>query len=114
MTAEEVNALPEKARDYIHQLATNADPSGMVRENMQLRDVNKGLQIMYRKAADALDAKTIEAVIKNLPRYTYGYQSDEWGMNRNLCSYVAHDGPFLLRAEVLKTIATQAAQGEKS
>ena len=114
MTAEEVNALPEKARDYIHQLATNADPSGMVRENMQLRDINKELQNMYRKAADALDAKTIEAVIKNLPRYTYGYQSDEWGMNRNLCSYVAHDGPFLLRAEVLKTIATQAAQGEKS
>lgn len=63
--------------------------------------------------ADVLDAKTIKAAIKNLPRYNYGYQSDEWGMGRSLCSYVAHDGPFLMRDEVLKTIASQAAQGEK-
>ena len=55
MDPEEVNALPEKARDYIHQLSANADPSGMVRENMQLLDVNNGLQLMYRKAADALE-----------------------------------------------------------
>ena len=92
---------------------TATDPSGMVRENMQSKDVNKGLQIMYRKAADVLDAKTIKAAIKNLPRYNYGYRSDEWGMGRSLCSCVAHDGPFLMRDEVLKTIASQAAQGEK-
>ena len=59
MTAEEVNALPEKVRDYIHQLATNADPSGMVRENMQLRDANNGLQIMYRKAAARASRRNI-------------------------------------------------------
>ena len=54
MTAEEVNALPEKARNFIHDLETNADPSNMVRENIQLKDVNNGLQAMYRGASNAL------------------------------------------------------------
>lgn len=56
MTGDEVQALPVKARNYIHQLAANTDPSGMVRENAQLLDTNAGLQIMYRKAADALES----------------------------------------------------------
>lgn len=55
MTAAEINALPLKAREYIHQLVANADPAGMVRENMQLLDTNKGLQAMYRSAADDRD-----------------------------------------------------------
>ena len=55
MTATEINALPHKAREYIHQLEANTDPSGMVRENMQLLDTNKGLQIMYRNRTDELD-----------------------------------------------------------
>lgn len=55
MTATEINELPPKAREYIHQLVANADPAGMVRENMQLLDTNKGLQVMYRKAADERD-----------------------------------------------------------
>ncbi len=52
-TAENINALPEPLRDYVHQLEARCDPSGTVRENAQLKDVNKGLQIMYRNAADA-------------------------------------------------------------
>ena len=56
LDAAAVAALPVEARAYIHQLATNADPSGMVRENMQLRDTNAGLQIMYRKATDGAQA----------------------------------------------------------
>ena len=55
MTATEINALPPKAREYIHQLEANTDPSGMVRENMQLLDTNKGLQIMYRNRTDELE-----------------------------------------------------------
>ena len=55
MSAAEVNALPPKAREYIYQLESNADPAGMVRENMQLRDTNKGLQVMYRNRTDELD-----------------------------------------------------------
>lgn len=55
MTATEINELPPKAREYIHQLVANADPAGMVRENMQLLDTNKGLQVMYRNRTDELD-----------------------------------------------------------
>lgn len=52
MTAEEYAALPKAARDYIHQIETNADPAGMVRENMQLRDTNEALEKMYRNVVD--------------------------------------------------------------
>jgi hypothetical protein len=36
-TAEAINALPEPLRPYIHDLATNTDPAGMVGENIILR-----------------------------------------------------------------------------
>ena len=57
MTEQEIydTGLPPKAREYIHQLESNADPAGMVRENMQLRDTNKGLQVMYRNRTDELE-----------------------------------------------------------
>jgi hypothetical protein len=37
-TASNVNALPEGVREYVHDLETNADPAGMVRENALLTD----------------------------------------------------------------------------
>lgn len=55
-TTENINELPEPLRKYICDLETNADPSGMVRHNTILRDQVAGLQVMYRKAADALAA----------------------------------------------------------
>jgi hypothetical protein len=36
-TPEAINALPEPLRRYIHELETNTDPAGMVRENIILR-----------------------------------------------------------------------------
>lgn len=73
MTATEINALPRKAREYIHQLVANADPAGMVRENMQLLDTNKGLQAMYRSAADDRDRmrKVLERVRTLLDSVAY-------------------------------------------
>ena len=53
-TPNNVNALPKPLRDYIHNLVANCDPSNTVRESMILKDCNAGLQIMYRKAANAL------------------------------------------------------------
>ncbi len=38
MTPEEVNALPEKVRQYISDLATISDPAGMVQEIAGLKD----------------------------------------------------------------------------
>lgn len=52
-TAENINALPEPLRLYIAGLETLCDPAGIVRENTLLKDCNKGLQAMYRKAVDA-------------------------------------------------------------
>jgi hypothetical protein len=31
ITADEINALPEKLRDYIHDLSTKFDPAGDIR-----------------------------------------------------------------------------------
>ena len=36
-TAENINALPDPLRKYIADLETNADPAGMIQENMSLR-----------------------------------------------------------------------------
>lgn len=43
-TPEKINALPDPIRSYIHQLATNADPPSMVRENVLLKDTIKALE----------------------------------------------------------------------
>lgn len=55
-TPENINALPEPIRQYVMELETLCDPAGIVRENMLLKDCNRGLQLMYRKAADAAPA----------------------------------------------------------
>ena len=55
-TVENINALPDPLRAYVHALETNADPSGMVRDNTILREQLAGLQIMFRKSQDALAA----------------------------------------------------------
>ncbi len=60
-------------------------------------------------AAPAAPAVNVRVAIEKLPRYTYGYKSDEWGMNSHLTSYKAEDGKFLRRDDVLSAIAAQAA-----
>lgn len=50
MSPAEVNMLPPRVRSYIHELHTNADPAGTVRELAQLKDTNRALQLMYRRA----------------------------------------------------------------
>lgn len=44
MNSEQFQSLPQWARDYIAAIETNCDPAGMVRENMQLRDVVRELE----------------------------------------------------------------------
>lgn len=44
MTPEEINALPQRVRDYIHWIETDCDPQGTLRENFRLRKENKGLR----------------------------------------------------------------------
>lgn len=44
VTAQEINALPDKIRRYIHDLETRCDPAGEVRERALLKDENEQLR----------------------------------------------------------------------
>lgn len=49
MTSEEVSKLPEKVREYIHDLETLCDPAGLVRENALLKNENEMLRAKLRE-----------------------------------------------------------------
>jgi hypothetical protein len=42
-TAEDINALPDRLRDFIHHLEANVDPAGVFQENFILRENVHGL-----------------------------------------------------------------------
>jgi hypothetical protein len=44
VTAEDINNLPGNLRWFVMELETFADPSGIIRRNMQLEHDNKALQ----------------------------------------------------------------------
>lgn len=91
MTATEINALPRKAREYIHQLVANTDPAGMVRENMQLLDTNKGLQVMYRNRTDELDRakQALELARNGLAWYRDAYPEADSGADDEMMETIA-------------------------
>lgn len=79
MTPEEINALPDRVRLYIHELETNADPAGLVQENMLLKDQTRQLDSMIarlrREVTDAQDLCTkreqqFAAQLKNVKAVT--------------------------------------------
>jgi hypothetical protein len=51
-TPEHVNSLPQPLRKYIHDLETIADPAGIVRENSQLKDQIRSLEIKLEELSD--------------------------------------------------------------
>jgi hypothetical protein len=51
-TSENINALPDPIRKYIHDLHTNCDPAGMVRENVLLREEVKRLAALVQELSD--------------------------------------------------------------
>lgn len=51
-TAEAINALPEPLRRYIHDLETNCDPAGNIRELALARDTIKYLEAQVLEARD--------------------------------------------------------------
>lgn len=42
-TPENINALPEPVRKFIHDIESNCDPQGLVRENLLIKDTCKAL-----------------------------------------------------------------------
>ena len=67
-------------------------------------------QVEHGSTPPAECERDVLQIIEKLPRYTYGYKSDEWGMGNMLRSYQDSNGTFLLRTDVLEAIAAQAAQ----
>lgn len=59
-TAENINALPEALRKFIHDLETNADPAGMVAENALLRDTVTQLQVKVTLLQATIDRLKID------------------------------------------------------
>ncbi len=49
VTVEEINALPEKLRRYVHDIETICDPAGMVQEIAALKDQNAQLLAERRR-----------------------------------------------------------------
>jgi len=70
MTPDEINALPERVRQYIHDLETNADPAGTIQENALLKDQTRELDAVIarlKKERDMFKAQ-VETFRKNQPR----------------------------------------------
>lgn len=52
-TSANINALPEPLCKYIYHLETMADPAGMVRENIMVKQENKMLRELLRERMKA-------------------------------------------------------------
>ena len=55
-TSDEINALPEKFRRYIHDLVTKCDPTGDVQTIAQLREDREALQMRVEELEPELTA----------------------------------------------------------
>lgn len=53
-TVNNINALPEPIRSYIHQLQTNCDPSGDTQERVIARDTCRSLELLLEARDQAL------------------------------------------------------------
>ena len=72
MTPDEINALPDRLRRYIHWLETDCDPQGTIRENFRLREENAGLRAECERLANALRPFTF-------PAHPDSFRSDDGG-----------------------------------
>jgi hypothetical protein len=54
---DNVNALPKPLRRYIHDLQTDLDPAGLMRENLTLRQENVSLRLECERLAAQLRTK---------------------------------------------------------
>jgi hypothetical protein len=55
LTPDEINALPERERRYIHELSTICDPAGMVQEIAALKDQVSQLTAALKETREPLE-----------------------------------------------------------
>lgn len=72
-TPENINALPDPVRKLIHDIETNVDPQGMVRENVLIKDVCKSL-LMKLEEKLSVTEKFVEKWIDVMKNY------NDWSM----------------------------------
>jgi hypothetical protein len=53
-TSAAINALPEPLRRFIHDLETQSDPAGMVRENVLVKEESRALRILLEEMRDGI------------------------------------------------------------
>ena len=73
-TSEAINALPEPLQLYIAALETNCDPSGVVRELTQAKDVIRELSASNRQLRDA----ALAAIVADRERRAPAAPVVEW------------------------------------
>ncbi|WP_028970173.1 hypothetical protein [Sphingomonas sp. URHD0057] len=56
MTPDEINALPKRVRDYIHEIETRADPAFEVQQRWALIEQRDGLVVRVRELEAELAA----------------------------------------------------------
>ena len=61
-TSENINALPDAIRHYVHDLETKCDPSGLVQENALLKETVES--ILLRRSAMPEKSKQAEQINK--------------------------------------------------
>ncbi|WP_286936175.1 hypothetical protein [Achromobacter sp. UBA4530] len=64
----------------------------------------------FMPAPAAGDDRDAVKVVQSLPRYSFGYKTDEWGMGSYLTGLPRDDGPYLLRDEVIAALAASQQQ----
>lgn len=68
-TAENINALPEPVRKFVHELAPNCDPAGTVRDLTIARDTIRALEASNRMLRDAAPKAPVQFDWSRLPGY---------------------------------------------
>lgn len=104
VTAAEINKLPQRVRDYIHWLETDADPQGTIRENFRLRDENKNLRVECERLSTlpSRDAALEEAALLAIKAADFGFHSSMIAFSiRALKSKPAQPQPSVLSEEEL-------------
>ena len=64
-TPENINALPEPVRKFIHDIETNTDPAHIVRENILIKDTCKAL-LLGLKEKQTVTEEFVEKWVKGL------------------------------------------------
>ena len=67
-TPENINALPEPVRKFIHDLETNVDPQSMVRENFLIKDTCRALVVKLEEKQSVTE-KWLLDFLRQMPIY---------------------------------------------